>query len=504
MALAALAVALVLFRDRGVTFAGRPQGYWFPRIVWGGDSGELDTLRLEQLRSGGAKTLPVLLEAAQSRDTVLTTKYMAAHGSLPPWLGRLLPRWRDDVRVHDEARRILSGLVAERPAAEAFLARFEEWPEYFKQVWLHRPTPEFGAEFFRAHEWPHRATTNHQDAARWIERALRHDLTAAEREGVLARALECPDAAWDTGVTARDVLIHLARRGTNSAWAAPWMEHWLNSSHRSLRACGRIALAAMAPEKHPLVPALRASHGLMTFGEWGVTLDPSVVHATLTTLPWVAWAEELAEDLDLRVIGPSPARAPEGSHTETSLLVYFYESLGTNMGPRSTTSLPRLMARALDGNAPSEARAVARILAGQRYSALPTLHEWSQALSNPVTAAPLVLLLASLGPAARAAEPELHRVATGEWPLKLPPHDRPGFQLPPGLMKRHGLPPKDGDVDDRLISPREAFDLRLSHVWPRGLGEGSLQSRTLPELAQEALRRVRGEALADGMAAPPP
>ena len=71
--LAAVTMAVVVAilwvsTDRGPRFAGRPASYWFPRIVWGGGSGVLDTLRLEQLRSGGAGALPMLLEAARDHE----------------------------------------------------------------------------------------------------------------------------------------------------------------------------------------------------------------------------------------------------------------------------------------------------------------------------------------------------------------------------------------------------------------------------------------------------
>ncbi|MCC6235837.1 MAG: hypothetical protein IT580_24590 [Verrucomicrobiales bacterium] len=498
---ALILAALMVWRvgSRGPRFAGHPASSWFPRLVWGDDApdGEPDSARMEALEAGGAPVIPVLLEAAQPRDNAVLQWYAQYHRGIRPGLRRWLPRWRTDDQIQDEVSMLLrSALLAQEPARVAFLARFEQWPEPMQDLWFEQPDQMPDEDFYRRYEWPHLTPSTDLIATRWVGRALQFDLTPSEWEAVLQRAEACPDSIWEGSPAFTDVAVALARKGTNAAPAIPWMERWLNGTNRFLQGRSGLVLPALAPDRHAFLPRLRAGRGMMAFWEWRFVLDFWFVQATQKVLPWAEWGEELAVDLDLRVLDRAertPRIAPLAS--ETSLLAYFYTALATNLGPRAVQAMPRLMERALAERDWASAGLAADAIALQGHASLATLPDWVPAMTNRRAAVPLVLLLASLGPAAREARPTLERVAAGEWPWVESPPGEAKLSLPAELIRRYGLAGRTtvGGITDRpepIVSPGVAARLRLSHVWPRNPAGGSPQSCTLRELAKEALSRL--------------
>jgi hypothetical protein len=145
---------------------------------------------------------------------------------------------------------------------------------------------------------------------------------------------------------------------------------------------------------------------------------------------------------------------------------------------------------------------VARTLARIGPVAPETLPGLVAGLTNEITAAPVVLLLAAYGPAAGAAEPALRAIAEDR--VRFP--GDPGFELfPRPEAVEHGFPdpadlaerPAEGWPPSRLrFGPALAVDLGLTNVWPKVPGNGGAEEAvdrcSLNELAVEALRRIRG------------
>ena len=500
----------------GPRYAGHPVGYWFP--VRGMSVEDWQEKRLPVLREAGPELAPVLVAAARAAESIAVDPYAQALARLPAelrsWFPSRLEPWQEQERVRMALWAWL-GQGAEH--LRAFTNVFASLPEEARIEALHslRYRTNFAEildPFWR--RWA--GQSNEPVIAAAAGLALLRPRVADDAD--LARAVrafaELPAGEWarQRMMGARLLVFSCVPYTDRLGMAEPWLKGWLDTGAPPARAAATLLLPFIAPDRYPVAGTLAgALPGLGTAGL-----------ADLQGTRWFDRPEQRAVRRDFAValapyyLGDALAswEARWNSHPDPKIRALL--SAGPHdlplralnwvleLGPDAAPAAPYLTG--FFGERSAEAFRAAQGLARIGPIAPETIPALIPGLTNEVTVAPLVLLLAAYGPAARTALPALEALAADTTRFGRHPSlesfgaaeaERLGLPAPAAMraLRRTEVTPAKLE-----FGPNLAHVTLLPHLWPRpganpgastGTNELPFERVSLARLAAGAVERIR-------------
>jgi hypothetical protein len=529
VALAAVVGGRLVGSTAGPRFAGHSLRHWFPK--WGVNHADWENSRLPLLLEGGPEVFPLLAAALHESDTPEDLRLAGLVNSAPPPLRDWLPaHWPALERKEAAAAALMQWLArGDGERLDHVLGHLDALPEdhqveaVFSAAYTRRADPVVQRHLRRLLDPPAPPTTSAAAVFGLLRQPEPSDETLAAAATALRRL---PPGVWSdrigsgrTWLSPRALVFALAPHTDRLARLAPipWLASCLATGTPPLRATAVSLLPFLDPGGYPVRSTVE--NALPGLGPTGVDsilgslrwfdqpAQASVRRQFVEVLAPLIFTE-LADAWDRRwADSPDPyLRAQTAGRTRDpgERALYALHELG----PDAAAAAPYLTTYLSHPQAAMAFRA-ARCLARIGPCAPETIPALIPGLTNEVTAAPLVLLLAAYGPPARDAAPLLEALASDSIRFAARPTldafgkadaETYGFPAPAELrtLRREGpLTPF------RIAFTRNlAVQIGLTNIWreliPTAAASGtgatsavpSEERRTLAELAALARRRL--------------
>lgn len=500
----------------GPRYQGHGMRYWFP--IWGMSSEEWYETRFSKLVEAGPELLPLLLAAANELDSPEQMHLEGLTTRLPDSEQGWLPSRIDASRRLEMVRRVSERwVVSNETNARAFTNSFDAFPDDLRLEAIRMLSYQPGKDAILIPHWLRlldQPPNEHVAFAASLGLLMRSRAGNVDGYGniperVIQVLQDLPPSAWQgRGQFGLSQLIFaLAPQTSRLGSAEPWLRGWLNTGAPPFRASAVLLLPFIAPDRYPV--AKTVDDAWPRLGSVGVAL---LMHARLG---WFDRPEQqpvrraFVETLAPRLLSnqldewetrwrqsPDPALRDPNGMGMARLAERRMHWVG-QLGQDALAAAPFLPA--FFGEKPADAFRAVQALGRIGPSAPETIPSLLPGLTNEVTAAPLVLLLAAYGPKAGAAIPALARLAADDALFApqpsldgLPSQEATRLGLPaPTTIRalRHGAGVSAAKLN---FAPELAAETGLANVWPDPVGATNRIS--LADLAAAAIRRIQAPA----------